>query len=326
MLMVSVVVPVYDEAEVLEIFHARLAAAMNATGVDWEVVYVNDGSRDRSLDIMHSLKAQNAHVAVLNLSRNFGKEIALTAGLDRAAGDAVVVIDADLQDPPELIPELLEVWATGIDVVYAQRQSRLGESWLKRQTAFAFYRIMRRLTKIDIPPDTGDFRLMSRRSVDALLQLREHHRFMKGLFAWVGFSARAVPYLREARAGGSSKWNYWKLWNFALEGITGFSVLPLKVATYLGLGIAFLSGLYAVYLVILTLVYGNPVPGYPSLLVAILFMGSTQLVVLGIIGEYLGRSFNELKNRPLYFVESYNPPESRANEMSQVLHNLRAAG
>ncbi|MEW6437630.1 MAG: glycosyltransferase family 2 protein [Pseudomonadota bacterium] len=331
--MVSVVVPVYDEAEVLERFHARLAAAMNAAGVDWEVVYVNDGSRDRSLDIMRALNAQDPHVAVLNLSRNFGKEIALTAGLDRAAGDAVVVIDADLQDPPELIPELLEVWATGVDVVYAQRKSRRGESWLKRQTAFAFYRVMRRLTKIDIPPDTGDFRLMSRRSVDALLQLREHHRFMKGLFAWVGFSTRAVPYLREARAGGSSKWNYWKLWNFALEGITGFSVLPLKVATYLGLGIALLSGLYAVYLVISTLIYGNPVPGYPSLLVTILFMGSTQLIVLGIIGEYLGRSFNELKQRPLYFVESYSPPESRTNEMSQALHevsqvrhNVRAAG
>jgi len=333
MLMVSVVVPVYDEAEVLEQFHARLAAAMIATGVDWEVVYVNDGSRDRSLDIMHALRARDAHVAVLNLSRNFGKEIALTAGLDRAAGDAVVVIDADLQDPPELIPELLEVWATGVDIVYAQRQSRRGESWLKRQTAFAFYRVMRRLTKIDIPPDTGDFRLMSRRSVDALLQLREHHRFMKGLFAWVGFSTRAVPYLREARAGGASKWNYWKLWNFALEGITGFSVLPLKVATYLGLGIALLSGLYAVYLVISTLIYGNPVPGYPSLLVAILFMGSTQLIVLGIIGEYLGRSFNELKQRPLYFVESYSPPDSRTNGMSQALHevsrvhhNVRATG
>lgn len=326
MLMVSVVVPVYDEAEVLDQFHARLSATMNAIGVDWEVIYVNDGSRDRSLDIMRALHARDAHVAMLNLSRNFGKEIALTAGLDRAAGDAVVVIDADLQDPPELIPQLVEVWAAGVDVVYAQRRSRSGESWLKRQTAFAFYRVMRRLTKIDIPPDTGDFRLMSRRVVDALLQLREHHRFMKGLFAWVGFSTRAVPYIREARAAGSSKWDYWKLWNFALEGITSFSVLPLKVATYLGLGIALLSGLYAVYLVISTLIHGNPVPGYPSLLVAILFMGSTQLIVLGIIGEYLGRSFNELKHRPLYFVESYVPPASSASAVSQVLHDLRAAG
>ncbi len=326
MLMVSVVVPAYDEAQVLEKFHARLAATMNAIGVDWEVVYVNDGSRDCSLDVMHALKAGDAHVAVLNLSRNFGKEIALTAGLDRAAGDAVVVIDADLQDPPELIPQLLDVWATGIDIVYAQRRSRSGESWLKRQSAFAFYRVMRRLTKIDIPPDTGDFRLMSRRAVDALLQLREHHRFMKGLFAWVGFSTHAVPYDRNGRAAGSSKWNYWKLWNFALEGITSFTVLPLKIATYLGVIIALLSGLYAVYLVISTLLYGNPVPGYPSLLVAILFMGSTQLVVLGIIGEYLGRSFNELKQRPLYFVESYAPPGSSTNEISQVLHNLRAAG
>jgi glycosyltransferase involved in cell wall biosynthesis len=326
MLMVSVVVPAYDEAQVLGKFHTRLAATMNAIGVDWEVIYVNDGSRDCSLDLMHALKAGDAHVAVLNLSRNFGKEIALTAGLDRASGDAVIVIDADLQDPPELIPRLLDVWATGIDIVYAQRRSRDGESWLKRQTAFAFYRVMRRLTKIDIPPDTGDFRLMSRRAVDALLQLREHHRFMKGLFAWVGFSTQAVAYDREGRAAGSTKWNYWKLWNFALEGITSFTVLPLKIATYLGLGIALLSGLYAIYLVISTLIYGNPVPGYPSLLVAILFMGSAQLVVLGIIGEYLGRSFNELKHRPLYFIESYVPPGSPTSEVSQVLHNLRATG
>jgi glycosyltransferase involved in cell wall biosynthesis len=323
MLMVSIVVPAYDEAQVLEKFHARLATTMNALGADWEVIYVNDGSRDGTLDLMHAIKAQDAHVAVLNLSRNFGKEIALTAGLDRAAGDAIVVIDADLQDPPELIPELLEVWATGTDIVYAQRRSRKGESWLKRHSAFAFYRVMRRLTKIDIPPDTGDFRLISRRVVDALLQLREHHRFMKGLFAWVGFSTQAVPYDRDGRAAGSSKWNYWKLWNFALEGITSFTVLPLKIATYLGLITALLSGLYALYLVISTLLYGNPVPGYPSLLVAILFMGSTQLVVLGIIGEYLGRSFNELKDRPLYFVESYAPPGSSTNEVSQALRNLR---
>jgi len=311
---VSIVVPAYDEEEVLETFHSRLAATLNETGHEWEVIYVNDGSRDHSLDVMRNLKTSDKHVAVLNLSRNFGKEIALTAGLDKAIGDAVVIIDADLQDPPELISELLRVWESGVDVVYAQRHSRRGDTWLKQRTAFLFYRVMRRLTKIEIPPDTGDFRLMSRRAVDALLQLREHHRFMKGLFAWVGFSSRAVPYQREARAAGLSKWNYWKLWNFALEGITSFTVLPLKIATYLGLTIAFLSAAYAVYLVILTLVYGNPVPGYPSLIVAILFMGSTQLIVLGIIGEYLGRSFNELKQRPLYFVESYLPSSARLNQ------------
>jgi glycosyltransferase involved in cell wall biosynthesis len=249
---------------------------------------------------------------VLGLSRNFGKEAATTAGLDHAPGDAVVVIDADLQDPPEVIPELIAVWQReGVDVVYAQRRIRQGETWFKRTTANGFYRLMAGVGDVTLPRNTGDFRLMSRRAVDALGQLRERHRFMKGLFAWIGFPSRAVPYDRAPRFAGESKWNYWKLWNFALEGITGYTVMPLKIATYVGLLIAALSGVYGVVIVMRTLMVGSDVPGYPSLLAVILFLGGAQLTTLGVIGEYLGRIFNETKHRPLYLVEHYRPAEAR---------------
>lgn len=306
----SVVVPLFDEEAVIERFHARLSAAMDAIGERWEVIYVDDGSRDRSAAILRGLHARSPAVAVVALSRNFGKEVAMTAGLDHARGDAVIVIDIDLQDPPEVIAELVAGWREGYDVVYAKRRVREGETWLKRATASAFYAVMRRLGgKVEIPADTGDFRLMSRRAVDALLQLRERHRFMKGLFAWVGFPARAVLYDRAPRAAGSTKWNYWKLWNFSLEGITSFTVAPLKVATYLGLATAVFAVLYAAQVVVKTLILGNPVAGYPSLMTVVLFLGGVQLMTLGIIGEYLGRVFNETKGRPLYVVESYLPQQ-----------------
>ncbi|WP_431285985.1 glycosyltransferase family 2 protein [Humitalea sp. 24SJ18S-53] len=305
----SVVVPAFDEQEVLPAFHARLTAAMDAIGLDWEVVYVNDGSRDGTLPLMLALRATDPRVAVVNLSRNFGKEIALTAGLDHArASDAVVVIDADLQDPPEVIADLVAGWREGFDVVYAQRAERHGESWLKRTTAAGFYRVMQRIGgKVVLPKDTGDFRLMSRRALDALLQLREHHRFMKGLFAWVGFPSRAVIYDRAPRAAGTTKWNWWKLWNLSLEGITSFTVAPLKVATYLGLLTAFGALVYLVVVIVKTVMFGADVAGYPSLMVVVLFLGGVQLVTLGLIGEYLGRIFNETKQRPLYLVERHLP-------------------
>jgi glycosyltransferase involved in cell wall biosynthesis len=246
-------------------------------------------------------------VAVLSLSRNFGKETAITAGLDHATGDAVVVIDADLQDPPELISELVANWREGFDMVYAKRRSRAGETWLKRGTARIFYRLMQRMGDLKLPEDTGDFRLMSRRVVDAVRQMREQHRFMKGLFAWVGYPSTYVLYDREARSSGISKWSYWKLWNLALEGITSFTVMPLKFATYLGLMVALMSGVYAAQVVVKTLIIGNPVAGYPSLMTVVLFLGGVQLMFLGVIGEYLGRVFNETKQRPLYLVERYLP-------------------
>ncbi|TQF77114.1 glycosyltransferase family 2 protein [Elioraea sp. Yellowstone] len=305
----SVVVPAFDEAEVLPAFHRRLAAAMEGIGLAWEVVYVNDGSHDATLEVMLGLRAADPRVAVVNLSRNFGKEIALTAGLDHARGtEAVVVIDADLQDPPEVIPDLVAAWREGFDVVYAQRRVRHGEGVLKRATAAAFYRLMQRIGgRVRLPKDTGDFRLMSRRALDALLTLREQHRFMKGLFAWVGFPSRAVLYDRAPRAAGRTKWNWWKLWNLSLEGITSFTVAPLKVATYLGLVTAAIALVYGTVVVVKTLLFGNPVAGYPSLMTVMLFLGGVQLITLGIIGEYLGRVFNETKRRPLYLVERHLP-------------------
>ena len=307
--LISVVVPCFNEAAVLPAFHRRLCAVMRATGDDWEVVYINDGSRDDTLPVIARLADDDPHVALLNLSRNFGKEIAMTAGLDHAvATGAVVVIDADLQDPPELIPELLSVWRQGIDVVHGRRRRRSDESWARSGTAQAFYRVMGRLGgRVTLPADSGDFRLMSRRSVDALLRLREHHRFMKGLFAWVGFPSQAVPYDRAPRAAGRTSWTYWTLWNLALEGITSFTVLPLKIATYIGLFTAVAALAFGGQLIVRTLMFGNPVAGYPSLMAVILFMGGVQLMTLGVIGEYLGRVFNEVKQRPLYLVERHLP-------------------
>ncbi|MFC0253655.1 glycosyltransferase family 2 protein [Massilia consociata] len=300
----SVVVPVYNEMEVLPEFHRRVCAVLATLDMNSQIIYVNDGSTDRTLEVIHELDARQAQVQLVDLSRNFGKEIALTAGLDHADSDAVIVIDADLQDPPELIPELVSHWLDGYDVVYAKRTQRDGEGVVKRATAFLFYRLMQKISRVAIPEDTGDFRLLSRRAVDAIKQLREQHRFMKGLFAWIGYPQKAVPYRRAGRFAGTTKWNYWKLWNFALEGITSFTGEPLKVATYAGLTSALVALTYGAYFAVRTLLYGNPVPGYPSLVVIILFLGGVQLLSIGIIGEYLARLFDESKKRPLYFLKS----------------------
>jgi len=303
---VSVVVPAFNEAAGLSAFHARLVHAMSEVP-GWEVVYVNDGSTDTTLAALEALARADPRVAIVNLSRNFGKEIAVTAGMDYASGDAVVLIDADLQDPPEVIPSLISVWRAGFDMVYAKRRSRSGETWLKRRTAGGFYRLMQVLGDVTMPEDTGDFRLMSRRVVDAVCQFREQHRFMKGLFAWVGYKTTFVLYDREPRHAGLSKWTYWTLWNLALEGITSFTVMPLKLATYVGLAVALLSVIYAAQVIVKTLLIGNPVAGYPSLVTIVLFLGGVQLMFLGVIGEYLGRIFNETKQRPLYLVERFQP-------------------
>ncbi len=303
----SVVVPCHNEADGLPILHARLGAVMDGLGLSWELVCVNDGSTDATLGVMQRLRDADPRMAVVNLSRNFGKEAALTAGLDHARGDAVIVIDADLQDPPELIPQLVAHWREGYDVVYAQRRRRDGDGWLKRATARGFYRLMSRVGGVRLPRDVGDFRLMSRRATDAVLTLREHHRFMKGIFAWVGFPSIAVPYDRAAREAGSSSWSYWKLWNLALEGITSFTTAPLRIATYVGLFAALLALVYGVFLIAHTIVMGTSVPGYPSLMTVVLFMGGVQLMTLGILGEYVGRVFNETKHRPLYLLERVLP-------------------
>jgi glycosyltransferase involved in cell wall biosynthesis len=305
--LISIVVPVFNEASVLSEFHQRLTKAVATLSFDFEIVYVNDGSNDSTLDQIERLRQQDKRVTLLDLSRNFGKEIALTAGLHKAVGDAVIVIDADMQDPPELIPELITEWQNGYDVVYAQRTHRKGESIIKRMSAHVFYRIIQRVNKIDIPQDTGDFRILSRRAVNALNSFGEQHRLMKGLFAWIGYKQKAVRYQRDPRLAGHTKWNYWRLWNLALDGITSFTIAPLKISTYLGLLTAIGAFIYGIYMIIDTMLHGNPVPGYPSLIVIILMLGGVQLVAIGILGEYLGRIFNETKRRPLYFINEYLP-------------------
>ncbi len=303
----SVVVPAHNEVLVLPAFHQRMTDVMRAEGLPYEIVYVDDGSRDGTAQVLHQLREQDEAVAVIELSRNFGKEIALSAGLDFACGDAVIIIDADLQDPPEVVHDFLREWRNGYDVVYGRRRAREGESWLKIFTAKWFYRVINRLSDVEIPADTGDFRLVSRRALEAINSLRETHRFMKGLFAWVGFSQKAVLYDRQPRYAGRTKWNYWRLWNLALEGITSFSDAPLKAATYLGITASGFALLYGLYFLIRTLLFGNPVPGYPSLVIIILFLGGIQLICLGIIGEYLARTYNESKRRALYFTQAVHP-------------------
>ena len=322
-LLLSVVVPAYNEEQGLSAFHKRLCAILNSMAIVTEVIYVNDGSTDRTLEEMRLLKESDPRIAIVDMSRNFGKEIAMTAGLDHANGDVIVVIDADLQDPPELIPQLFEQWKNGYDMVYAKRSARDGESAIKKVTAHVFYRLIQKMSRVSIPEDVGDFRLFSRRAGDALKQLREQHRFMKGLFAWIGFSQKAVFYRRAPRYGGKTKWNYWGLWNFALEGITSFTIAPLKIATYLGLFIALASFIYAGFIIFRTLVVGNPVAGYPSVMVTILFLGAVQLIAIGIIGEYLGRMFDEIKQRPLYVLRSYEPSKSSSRKF-EALSSIEA--
>ena len=304
----SVIVPVFNEQDVLPEFHRRLGQALDALGTAAEVIYVNDGSSDATRALLVALRESDPRVAVIDLSRNFGKEIAMSAGLDHARGDAVVIIDADLQDPPELSPDMVRVWQEGCDVVLMRRRSRAQESWLKRATARAFYRAIGRMGTIDIPENVGDFRLLSRRAVDALRRFPERSRFMKGLFAWIGFACREIEYDRDGRHAGVTKWNYWRLWNFALEGITSFSVVPLKAASYVGFATALTAFAYGGYVVAKTLLYGDPVRGYPTLIVVVLFLGGLQLMALGIIGEYLARMFIEVKQRPLYLVQGCLPP------------------
>lgn len=303
---ISIVVPVFNEQETVRECNRRLQAVMAETGYPFEILYVNDGSQDDTLSILKELGESSPAVSWLNLSRNFGKEHAMTAGLQYAAGAAVIIIDADLQDPPELIPRLIEEWQNGYDNVYGRRRDRDGETVTKKLTAKAFYRLIDRISGIRIPRDTGDFRLLSRRAVNALLSMPERHRFMKGMFAWIGYHQKELLYDRDSRYAGSSKFNYWKLWNFALEGLTSFSTAPLKLATYIGVVVALGALLYGVAIIFETLVFGNPVAGYPSLMTVVLFMGGLQLLFIGIVGEYLGRSFDEVKGRPLYFVEHYH--------------------
>jgi glycosyltransferase involved in cell wall biosynthesis len=302
----SLLVPCYNEEENLASLFARLEKVLKPLNISYEIICINDGSQDNTLQLLLDYHAQNPLIKVVNLSRNFGKEAAVTAGLDFATGMAIIPIDADLQDPPELITELLEKWREGYEVVYGVRRSRHGESWLKRFTANNFYRIIGKISTIPIPADTGDYRLLDRQVVEVLKKMPERNRFMKGLFSWVGFKQAAVYFERVPRKKGQSSFSYWKLWNFALDGITSFSSIPLKIWGYFGMFISSISFFYGLFLVLKTIILGIDVPGYASTIVIILFLGGIQLITLGVIGEYIARIYEEVKARPIYLVrEAY---------------------
>lgn len=300
---ISIVVPFFNEEEGVDLFYTEICLVFShVPDLECEIVCIDDGSTDHTLDKLIAISMIDHRVHVVELSRNFGKEAALTAGIDISTGDAVIPIDADLQDPPELILELIKKWRDGYEVVLARRIDRSADSFLKRITAEMFYRVHNHLSSVKIPNNVGDFRLIDRVVVDAIKQLPEQQRFMKGLFAWVGFKTAIVDFEREPRAAGVAKFSGWALWNFAIEGITSFSTVPLKLWSYLGGVGAIFTLFYAVFVTVRTLLYGIDVPGYASLLVAILFFGSLQLISIGMLGEYIGRIYMETKNRPLYLI------------------------
>ncbi|MEM8572002.1 MAG: glycosyltransferase family 2 protein [Pseudomonadota bacterium] len=300
----SIVVPVLNEEDAIPVFLAELTPVLDRVEPDYEVIFVDDGSIDQTKDAVRAARRHDARIKLISLSRTFGKEAGLTAGLDFARGAAVVPMDCDLQDPPELLEKFVTLWHSGYDIVYGQRIARATDSTSKRVSADLFYRLFNSIAAAPIEENAGDFRLMNRAAVDATLQLRERNRFMKGLFAWVGFRSIAVPYERQPRAAGKTKFNYWRLWNFALDGITSFSTLPLRIWSYVG-GLVALGAIgYTLVLIAKTLIFGRDVPGYASLMVVILILGAVQLISLGVIGEYLGRLYLETKQRPIYLVRS----------------------
>ncbi|MGV8944383.1 glycosyltransferase family 2 protein [Thermomonas sp.] len=321
-LCLTVVIAAFNEAAVLPTLQPRIAAALDAVerdGLEARLLYVDDGSQDATWPVMNDLAARDPRIALLRLSRNFGKEIALTAGLDRVERGAAMIMDADGQDPPELLPQFIAKWREGFDDVHGTRSARDGEGIFKRASAHAFYRFIGRLSKTPIPRDTGDFRLLSPRALAALRQLRERHRFMKGLFGWIGFNQVAIPYQRAPRIAGTSKFSPWKLWNFALEGITSFSTAPLRAATYLGIATAMVAFGYGSWIILKAILWGDPVAGWPTMMSVILFLGGVQLMALGLIGEYLGRMYEESKQRPLYLVDCWQPAGGVDSETSSIL-------
>ena len=300
--LLSVVVPCYNEQEVIEQTHGRLVDALSKIGIDYEILYVNDGSRDETAAILRRIAAGDARVRLVLFSRNFGHQMAVTAGIDHARGDAVVLIDADLQDPPEVIAEMVGAWRNGADVAYGVRTLRRGETWFKRATARAFYRVIHRMSEVRIPQQAGDFRLMDRRVVDALRRLPEQDRYLRGMVSWVGFRQVPIPFERQPRAAGETKYPLAKMLRFAIDGILSFSQKPLRIATWLGLFSALLAFTGIVWVLVVRLWWGQWVEGWASLLTAVLFLGGIQLICIGILGEYVGRIYREVKGRPLYIV------------------------
>ncbi len=302
---ITILLPAYNEAEsFLDLKSCMQQVVSDNPDYDWEFLLINDGSKDHTLQLIKELHAQDNRFHYIDLSRNYGKEIAIMAGIDYAQSDAIIIMDADMQHPIDVIPEMIKYWEEGYDDVYAQRQTS-DESWLKRKTSKIYYKILQKSTNIPIQKDTGDFRLLDRKCIDALKEMRESDRNNKGMFSWIGFKKKGIFYEQRQRQHGKTKWSYYKLLNLALTGITSFTTTPLRFASIFGFLVSFMAFLYLTYIIIKTLIYGDPVQGYPTLMVTILFLGGIQLIALGIIGEYLSHIFNETKKRPGYFVREY---------------------
>lgn len=312
--LVTILVPAYNEKDVLDMLYERLLKIMDDnSSYNFEILFVNDGSKDNTLEIIKKLRDKDKRVCYVNLSRNYGKETAMIAGFDYCKGDCVIILDADLQDPPELIPDMLKYWEEGYDDVYAKRRSRKGETFLKKFTSKMYYKTLQSVTNIEIQKDTGDFRLLDRRCVEALKSMRESQRYTKGLFSWIGYKKKEILFDRDPRAAGETKWNYRKLIGLSIDGLTSFTTAPLRMSAILGILISFIGFIYMLVIIVKTLAFGIDSPGYSSTMVVILFLGGIQLIFLGIIGEYLGRAFYETKERPLYFIDCYNE-EKETNE------------
>ena len=304
---ITIIIPCYNEAQSLPLLHAELCKLSESeSGYNWEYLFINDGSRDTTIEELEKLNAQDKRCNYVDLSRNYGKEVALLAGFDYATGDCAVIMDADLQHPPHVVHEMLRKWEQGYDDVYARRKSRGQESWLRKRLSLAYYRLLSKSTRIDVLPNVGDFRLLDRRCIDALRQLREQSRYTKGMYCYIGFKKTFVEFETQDRVAGQSSMSYSVLVRLAMEGLTAYTTSPLQWATGIGIIVSLISFLYALWVIIKTIVWGDPVAGFPTLMIAILFLGGVQLLSLGIIGEYLGRVFNETKNRPVYFVQSFN--------------------
>lgn len=303
--LLTVMIPVFNEEECVNELYNQLDKVSKSLACTCEFLFINDGSTDQTLELIKQVQQNDARISIVDLSRNYGKEIAMTAGLDYMKGDTLVIIDADLQDNPELLPLMVKEIENGFDDVYAQRTSRKGESWLKKTTSFLFYRLLAKMSSVPIQKDTGDFRMLSSKAIQALRKLGENERNMKGLFSFIGFKKKAIYYVRDERVAGKTKWNYFKLINLAIRGITAFSIKPLRIISVTGLIISLISFIFLIKVVVKAIFYGDPVAGYPSMMSAILLLGGLQLLSIGVLGEYLGIVFSETKKRPIYFINDY---------------------
>lgn len=306
---ISILVPCYNEESSLPLFYEELSRIMENTELsayEWEILLINDGSKDDTLNIMRHMREHDNRVSYVDLSRNFGKEKAMMAGFDYVTGDCMIIMDADLQDPPSLIPEMVHWWEQGYDDVYAKRKSRGEESWLRKQFSLLFYNLLQKMTKIEILKNVGDFRLLDRNCINALKRLRESERYTKGMFCWIGFKKKEILFDRGDRVAGKSAWNFWSLFSLAIEGITSFTTSPLRISSIFGFTISIVAFIYMIFIILKTMLFGEPVQGFPTIVTLILFLGGIQLISIGILGEYISRIFNESKQRPIYIVREHN--------------------